>query len=131
LCLHSKYFYEVITEIEKAKLNNNNSDDLIIPLVNKIPTNINNEIIYDAEMDLILKFIYNNGDFSKISQEITVSNCFQIISLCKGLGIDSLADKISNHISSNFLKIENSLKFHLDSIKVLYCFVWCYIKFKF
>lgn len=116
--MYSNYFYEVILELEKANINSNSSSDcLIVPLVDKI-INSNSEINADTEMKIILKFIYINGDFSKISKEITSSNCLELLSLSKSLGIDRLSEKLSDHIVSNFLTKENSLKIYLDSLKV-------------
>jgi len=86
--------------------------------VDKISTNFKSEINSDQEMNIIFKFIYSNGDFSKISQEITSTNSLELLSLCTTLGIDSLCEKLSNYIISNYLNKENSLKIYADSLKV-------------
>lgn len=119
LCLYSRYFYEVISELDKEGKGTGSAIELEIPLVDKIKTYFNSEINVDGEIDIILKFIYNNGDFSKILNQLSPNNCLELFSLCKSLGIELLNEKLSFYIIRDLLKKENSIKMYLDSKKVL------------
>jgi len=125
LCIHSKYFNEIISETEKLKNQLKiATDNIKIPLLEKIPTNFKSEINIDDEMNLILKYIYNNGDFTNILKEITPTNCLEILSLSKSLGIDKLSECLISFIIKNILTKENCLKLYIDSIKVNIYFIY-------
>jgi len=106
-------------ELEKEKIEINcSSDDLIVPLVNRITSNIESEINTETEIKIIFTFMYANGDFSKILKEISSTNCLELLSLAKSLGINILSEKLCSHIITNFLIKENSLKIYQHSLKV-------------
>lgn len=69
-------------------------------------------------MEIITKFIYNGGDFSSIKEQITETNCFEILSIANSIGMEELSDFIANHIGNQFLNKENCLKIYNDILNV-------------
>ncbi len=81
-------------------------------------------------MSIVLRFIYNNGDFNKIAKDINNMNCMELVALGKILGIETLNENVSDYIIKNILNQDNCLKVYLDSSKVKYNLIFYLVRRK-
>lgn len=117
LSLYSMYFHEIISESEKIK-NENINFKLIIPLPKKVETYNKSQMSLDEQFEIILKYFYNCGDFSTISNDVNEINCFELLAISEVLQIKCLSDNLSLIILKDFITKANCLKMVLDCIRV-------------
>ena len=129
LCLHSKYFLEVISEVEKqSKVFNFTTYALEIPLPERLDTIIKSGYNTEKLMEIITRFIYNGGDFSLIKEQISDTNCYEILALADSIGMEDLSDSTAKFIGEQFINIDNCLKVYNDILIVkIFIFIYFYL----
>jgi hypothetical protein len=103
---------------KKSKIFNFSTNSLEIPLTEKLETTIKSELNLEKLLQILIKYIYNSGDFSSIIDQISDKNCFEILSLANSIGMEEFSDSLADFIGENFLTKENCLKIYNDVLNV-------------
>lgn len=90
-------------------------DKYVIELPEKIESSFSNSDD-DSVISIILKFLYNNQKIKKISEEITESNIFKILSIAHSLDIEKLKKKLSKIIIEKYLNEGNCVRVFNESL---------------
>jgi hypothetical protein len=72
----------------------------------------------DSVIPILLKFLYNNQDFSKVSDSLNSENIFIILSLSYSLGCVNLSKKLTTLIVERFLNEDNCVRILNEAYKV-------------
>ena len=91
---------------------------LEIPLTERLETTIKSGYNTEKLMEILMKYIYNGGDFSLTKDQISEINCFEIFSLANSIGMEDLSDSLANYIGEQFLNKDNCLKIYNDILNV-------------
>jgi hypothetical protein len=115
----SKYFYSNLLESigEKPRELKMKDNKVLFEIPPKIESKMSS-LDDDSVIPIILKYLYGNQDFSKISNELFSNNIFHILSLSHSFGILNLTSKIVERIIETILNEENCVRILYEAMRV-------------
>lgn len=118
----SKYFLEQFVHyraLPEDKAKNLDPATFYVEVPRPILTSQNQQShVSEENVNKILKYIYNNQDFSVIKSEISEKNVTSLYAQAFVMKSSRLLKQLEEMIVNELLNPENSTQFYLDSIRV-------------